>query len=149
MCQERNQDRNDKHRHDVAPGTRDIGVVEDRVREQDDNGGGAGGRGGDVSVTLVPVTTPPSDEDTNRRRTIEPGTSRIELTGNHKIPTTIQLGKTNWFGFEHRNTGTATWRGYIGVKLWTPAGTSTGTKGTPRTPRAWRRERPSTYGAAR
>lgn len=51
------------------------------------------------------------------------GTPIIVYTGNKtEPPYGVQIGKENWFGYEHRNEGDANWRGYLGVKITDSAG---------------------------
>ena len=73
-------------------------------------------------ATLTKLVTPPTTEEPNNTPE-EPG-ERIPTsgpnvlpTGNQKVPSDVETGSEEWFGWEFKNHGDVTWYGKVGVKL--------------------------------
>jgi hypothetical protein len=69
-----------------------------------------------LAVSMVQAPTPSTGTSTTSKGAIVTTTNSTPK-GAAAPGTKIKLGASNWFGYEHKNTGDATWHGYIGVKL--------------------------------
>lgn len=67
-----------------------------------------------VALEKTETTTPAEEEPPVETTT---GLPVIVPTGNKKFPYSITPGADNWFAMEYRNDGTASWRGYLGIRL--------------------------------
>jgi hypothetical protein len=107
---------------DMTPGAYSATLIKDGYENYQLAFDVVAGRYNEKYATLVKLATPatPATPDNTPE---EPGVRiptsgpNVLPTGNQKVPSDVETGSEEWFGWEFKNHGDVTWYGKVGVKL--------------------------------